>query len=99
MDVFLASLAPLLLAFSPLGAGDGPCMRWHQEARYRGYGYDHLVTLVSHCERSVACEVSTDVAPSAVTVAVAPGATETVLTFRGSPAREFTASVVCAPAP
>lgn len=66
------------------------------EARYRNYGYDHMVRLESACTEVQACQVSTDVNPTVRRVTVAPRATMEVLTFRGSPAREFRATVTCA---
>lgn len=71
------------------------CVEYNAEARYSGVGYDHLVHISNHCERAVTCEVSTNVNPEKTRVAVASKATETVLTWRGSPAREFTAAVSC----
>jgi len=71
------------------------CVEYNAEARYSGVGYDHLVHISNHCERMVACEVSTNVNPEKMRVSVASKATETVLTWRGSPAREFTAAVSC----
>ena len=71
------------------------CVEYNAEARYSGVGYDHLVHISNHCERKVACEVSTNVNPDKTRVTVASKATETVLTWRGSPAREFTAAVSC----
>jgi len=71
------------------------CVEYNAEARYSGVGYDHLVHISNHCERTVACEVSTNVNPDKTRVTVASKAVETVLTWRGSPAREFTAAVSC----
>ena len=71
------------------------CVEYNAEARYSGVGYDHLVHISNHCERTVACEVSTNVNPDKMRVSVASKATETVLTWRGSPAREFAAAVSC----
>lgn len=71
------------------------CVTHRTEARFIS-GYDHLVHLTSACEMSVSCRVSTDVNPSPQTVSLAPGETTTVLTYRGSPARTFEATVSCA---
>jgi hypothetical protein len=71
------------------------CVDYRAEARYSGVGYDHLVHISNQCEKAVRCDVSTNVNPDKVQVVVASKATETVLTWRGSPAREFTAAVSC----
>ena len=61
-----------------------------------GVAYNHLVHLDSRCEKSAVCRVKTDVNPKEERVVLAPGEKQTVLTFRGSPAREFKAQVACA---
>ncbi|HEY6728537.1 MAG TPA: hypothetical protein VI197_31215 [Polyangiaceae bacterium] len=71
------------------------CVDYRAEARYSGVGYDHLVHISNQCDKSARCDVSTSVNPDKVQVVVASKATETVLTWRGSPAREFTAAVSC----
>lgn len=88
-----------LLATGPTDAAEEPdpatCVSYRAEARF-SIGYDHLVHVTNACEREVQCHVSTNVNPTGVDVRVAPQRTETVLTFRGSPARSFTAEVDCA---
>lgn len=97
----------LWLAFGLFLAGDAiaqdggapapvTCVTSRTEARYSGYGYDHLVHLRSACEAVARCSVSTNVNPAPQTVRLEPGREATVVTFRGSPAREFTARVECA---
>lgn len=71
------------------------CVEMQPEARYRNNGYDHLVHLRSRCDRRTTCTVATDVNPTPVDVTVDPHQTLAVLTFRGSPAREFTPDVSC----
>lgn len=86
---------------APAAAQDGgtppvpPCVSWRKEARYSGAGYDHLVHVRNACEAPAACTVSTNVNPEPQNVRVQPGHEETVLTFRGSPAYEFTPRVAC----
>jgi hypothetical protein len=88
---------------SPAAAEDGSakqpdapaCVQWRTEVRYANYGYDHWVIIHNGCERRAVCVVSTDVNPRPIHVAVPAGRTKQVLTFRGSPAREFRAHVVC----
>lgn len=70
------------------------CVQHTTSVRYV-MGYDHLVHLESHCSRPALCEVRTDVSPEVVEAAVRPGGKETVVTFRGSPARVFEATVDC----
>jgi hypothetical protein len=71
------------------------CAQVRTQAPYRAYGYDHEVLIENTCTKPINCSVKTDVNPEATTVRVAPHATETVVTFRGSPAREFKADVDC----
>ena len=79
---------------TPAG-GTAGCVTWTKEARYEGLGYNHYVYLTSTCKEVMACAVTTNVNPDPTTATVQPGGKTTVLTFRGSPAREFTASVTC----
>jgi hypothetical protein len=58
---------------------------------------DHLVHISNGCPKVVACRVTTSVNPEPIDVDVPPGTTADVLTFRGSPARTFEASVSCVP--
>lgn len=71
------------------------CVSYRTQARF-SVGYDHLVYVTNACERPVSCHVRTDVNPSGPQIQVAPGRTETVVTYRGSPASSFTAEVTCA---
>jgi hypothetical protein len=78
-------------------AGSDPlvCVEFQPQVVFRNNGYDHIVHLRSRCERASVCSVATDVNPTAVDVAVPPREQVAVLTFRGSPAREFTPHVSC----
>jgi hypothetical protein len=71
------------------------CIEVRGEARYRAMGYDHWVFVKNDCDARAACDVATDVSPKPTSIVVEPGATEEVLTFRGSPARTFTPIVNC----
>lgn len=73
------------------------CVAWKTEARWSGYAYNHLVHLDSGCEETMRCSVTTSVNPDPVTADLEPGEKETVTTFLGSPASEFSASVACKP--
>lgn len=91
-----------LVAGSARAEDDDPrkppeCMQVSHEARYRGYGYDHVVILENSCDRVQRCEVHTDVNPKVVEVVVPGKARKEVVTFRGSPSREFTPQASCKP--
>jgi hypothetical protein len=71
------------------------CVHWWPEARYRPYGYDHIVHVQNACAFTAECVVSTDVNP-AWTPATVPSRSEVeVITWVGSPASRFTAQVWC----
>lgn len=70
------------------------CITHSSQARYVS-GYNHLVTIKNDCDKSASCQVSTDVNPEVQTVIVQKKTSETVLTYRGSPARTFVANVEC----
>ena len=71
------------------------CVRVWAEARYRPFGYDHLVYIHNDCARTAACTVSTDVNPDRMHVSVRPQDEVEVVTWVGSPARVFKATVAC----
>lgn len=71
------------------------CVRSWGEARYRGFGYHHVVHLANECDRTVACAVSTDVSPSPTNVSLKPDAHVQVVTRKSSPSRKFTPRVSC----
>lgn len=71
------------------------CVRAWPEARYRNYGYDHIVHLYNGCSAAARCRVSTDVAPAPIDVALAVGEKREVVTFRGSPSSQFAFQVSC----
>ncbi len=71
------------------------CVAVSASAHYGAYGYDHVVTLKSSCARDAGCTVKTDVNPEPIAVRVAAGKTAQVVTFRGSPASTFRATVAC----
>lgn len=71
------------------------CVAYRTEAYFASVGYDHLVHLTNNCDKTATCTVSTNVNPDAASVSLAPGEKQTLVTWRGSPAREFTAVVSC----
>ena len=73
----------------------GACVQHVGEVRYSGYGYDHIVVLDNRCDYRARCQVSTNVNPQVQVVEVPRGETREVVTFRGSPSREFTPNVSC----
>jgi len=70
------------------------CVTFQGRVRY-SLGYDHLVDVQNGCTQAVSCAVTTNVNPQPVTVNLKPTESATVVTFIGSPAREFTPRVVC----
>ena len=90
-----AAVALVALGVRPsLGANPG-CIEAWGEARYRNFGYDHIVHVRNRCDRPALCDVSTDVSPEPNRVTVGAAEEIEVLTFRGSPAREFKARAEC----
>lgn len=71
------------------------CVDYWPESRFRNYAYDHVVHLLSRCRTEVVCLVSTNVNPNNVRVELPAGAEIEVLTYRGSPVREFKPNVRC----
>lgn len=72
-----------------------PCVAERSDARFVGYAYNHIVYLDNRCAYPIACRISTDVNPTPVTVRLAPKEKKQHLTFRGSPAGIFKASISC----
>ncbi len=70
-------------------------VRARREARYRSYGYDHIVHLDSGCSFAVSCSVTTNVNPRTLRVQLGAGRHSELLTYRGSPSRRFTVTVKC----
>ena len=92
----LALLAPLGRATRADETGRHPeCVEVRGEARYGSQGYDHYVFVKNGCDRRADCRVTTSVNPEPASLRVAPGATESVVMWRGSPAREFAARADC----
>lgn len=72
-----------------------PCVKVQSQAIFSGSGYDHVVSIENGCERDADCTVSTDVSEETLTVSVPAGESRDVVTYRGSPASEFEATVKC----
>ncbi|MET0387808.1 MAG: hypothetical protein ABW321_17685 [Polyangiales bacterium] len=75
----------------------GGCVDVTTDASFASVGYDHIVTLKSACPKPMTCSVRTNVNPEATSVHLEPGASESVVTWRGSPSRVFTPDVTCSP--
>ena len=73
------------------------CVDVSPEARFSGYGYDHIVEIVNNCDKVMSCVLKTDVNPEPTRVSVAVKEKKSVVTFRGSPSREFKSDVQCKP--
>lgn len=96
----LAALLGAPSAFAePPRAVPGPaaltCVKVQTEASFASVGYDHLVHLTNNCKQAVTCTVTTNVNPEPATAALGVGESKTLITWRGSPAREFTADARC----
>lgn len=72
-----------------------PCVKVQSQAIFSGSGYDHVVSIENGCERDADCTVSTDVSEETLSVSVPAGESRDVVTYRGSPASEFKATVKC----
>lgn len=76
-------------------AGPKNCVSWSAEAKMDAYGYDHFVNLESKCQIAVDCIIVSSTSRDPVRARLSAGAKQRVLIWRGSPARELTASVTC----
>ena len=102
MRFLAAALLSLALPAAVLSAQDSDktadgldCVRYGEQVRFRNDGHDHLVHLHNRCSHRATCQVSTNVNPDAIEATLEPDGRQTVLTFRGSPARVFSATVRC----
>ena len=87
--------APPFTRRPPL-AQEGPaCVTFSTEARFVGLAYNHIVHIANGCGVPKSCTVATNVNPQPQAVTVPSGSTVDVVTFIGSPASTFTASVLC----
>jgi len=71
------------------------CVSVTAEAAFASVGYDHIVRLKNACKTTLSCSVKTDVNPDPATATLAPGESTSMVTWRGSPAREFKPDVSC----
>jgi len=90
----LSALTPAVS--SSLELQDLPtCVRSWPEARFRGYGYLHIVHLANDCRLDAHCDVATNVNPKPVSVVVPASHQMEVVTYKGSPSRLFRPTVSC----
>lgn len=71
------------------------CVRVWGEARYRNSGYDHIVHVNNGCSAPALCEISTSANPTHTRLTVLPRQEVELLTFQGSPARDFDVHAEC----
>jgi hypothetical protein len=95
LAVVVFVIAGATVAAAPAQRGYPDCIDVWGEARYRNYGYDHIVHVENRCTAIAICDVATNVNPSPERTTVAPRQAVEVLTFRGSPSREFVPRVEC----
>ena len=77
------------------GGSRPQCVQVSSEARFDGVGYQHWVTVNNTCTGPVDCTISTDVAPSPVSMHLAARERREISTFLSSPARAFAPTVEC----
>jgi hypothetical protein len=86
----------VLLAVPTLASAQRPdCIEVEAIARWGADAYNHFVVIENHCDRAARCRVSTNANPEVQTVEVRAGGRVELITFRGSPASEFTPNVAC----
>lgn len=101
---FALTSVALVLVLAPLTASPRTaaaqntvpdCVTVRAIVRYGAGAYNHWVRVENGCERRVRCQIATNVNPDPVAATIEPGANTEVMTFMGSPAREFTPRVTC----
>ena len=95
MGVFMTLLAASALAEGKATTKAASCVDVQSEASFASVGYDHIVTLKNGCKKAMTCTVKTNVNPDPATLDLDPNEQKSVVTWRGSPAREFTPEVSC----
>jgi len=90
-----AATPPPLVVRERVGEQVPACIHWVTEARYRPYGYDHIVHIQNACSHAASCAVTTDVNPGPTHATVPANTAVEVVTWVGSASSEFTATVSC----
>jgi len=93
--LFLGLIAALGASGAVTRPGNPVCIESWGEARYRNYGYDHIVHVRNHCTQQAICDVSSSTNPEAQRFTIPAGQEIEALTFRGSPSRDFEPRVEC----
>jgi len=71
------------------------CTSHKLETPYRGVGYHHIVTVENTCDHTEHCEIKASSNDQMQTLDVPAKSSRSITVRRGSPAREFTATVTC----
>lgn len=96
LTVLGAALGGMALASSASAQNQVPdCVTVRAIVRYGAGAYNHWVRVENGCERRVRCQIATNVNPDPIAATIDPGQNREVMTFMGSPAREFTPRVTC----
>ncbi len=70
------------------------CVRYRTESLYV-VGFNHWVHITNTCKATVSCRVSTNINPKIIKTSLTGGQEVSLLTYRGSSAAAFKASVIC----
>jgi hypothetical protein len=92
---YAATVSPRAMTSGSSEPAVPTCISFWGEARYRPFGYDHIVHIKSTCAKSADCVVWTNVNAEKKKVLVPANAKVEVFTFLVSPSREFTPYVEC----
>jgi len=83
-------------ATTAVGAAAGGCVMIQTSTPYQAVGYGHIATVQNNCERSVRCQLWTDVDPQPRhAVELEPKANTTLSFRRDSPSRVFRVFAEC----
>jgi len=94
--VHVAPVVAAIVALATPARSEKPvCAKWWTQVVATAWGYNHVVYVENQCDQKMSCTISIDVAPQPITAAVAGKERAEVVTFRGSPSREFHAKVEC----
>ncbi len=93
--LFVASTLTTVAAL----AAQPTCIELAAHVRRTAFGYDHLVTVTNGCGTRMKCFIETEAVPEQVRVVLDAGASQTVVTLRGSPSRRIKTVAHCEPMP